>query len=79
VMQMQPKPTWVVDVCLNEFHPKGVNPHFKDVFNLFWRHGYEARTADKNNKLIQPSDVERWVSSGICDSGTINYKFNPFR
>lgn len=75
VMQMQPKPTWVVEVCLNEFHPKGVNPHFKDVFNLFWRHGYEARTADKNNKLIQPTDVERWVSSGICDSGTINYKF----
>lgn len=79
VMQMQPKPTWVLEVCLNQFHPKGVNPDFKDVFDLFWRHGYEARTADKNNKLIQPSDVERWVSLGICDSGTINYKFESLR
>lgn len=77
VMQMQPKPTWVLEVCLNEYHPDGVNPHFQDVFSLFWRNGYEVRTADKSNKLIEPADVERWVRSGSCDSGTINYKFVP--
>ena len=77
VIQMHPKPTWVLEVCLNEYHPDGVNPHFQDVFNLFWRNGYEVRTADKNNKLIQPADVERWLSNGCCDSGTINYKFAP--
>lgn len=77
VIQMHPKPTWVLEVCLNEYHPDGVNPHFRDVFDLFWRNGYEVRTADKNNKLIQPADVERWLSNGCCDSGTINYKFAP--
>jgi FkbM family methyltransferase len=78
VMQMQPKPIWVLEVCLNEYHPNGMNPHYQDVFNLFWRYGYEARTADRHNKLIQPVDVARWVECGHCDSGTINYKFLPF-
>jgi len=77
VMQMYPKPTWVVEVCLDNFHPDGINTNFMDVFNLFWQYGYEVRTADKNNKLVQPTDVERWVKDGKCDSGTINYKFIP--
>ncbi len=77
VMQMYPKPTWVVEVCLDNFHPDGINSNFMDVFNLFWQNGYEVRTANKNNKLVQPADVERWVKDGRCDSGTINYKFTP--
>lgn len=77
VMQMQPKPIWVLEVCLNEYHPEGMNPHYQDVFNLFWRYGYEVRTADTHSKLIQPVDVARWVECGYCDSGTINYKFIP--
>jgi len=77
VMDMQPKPTWVVEICLNEYHPEGVNPNFQDIFNLFWQHGYEARTADKNDRIIQYADVEHWVKNGSCESGTINYKFTP--
>lgn len=77
VMDMQPKPTWVVEICLNEYHPDGVNSHFQDTFNLFWQHGYEVRTADRKNKLIQPADVETWLRCGRCESGTINYKFAP--
>lgn len=75
VMCMQPKPTWIVEICLNEFHPDGMNPNFQDTFNLFWQYGYEARTADQNNQLIQRADVDRWVKDGRCGSGTINYKF----
>lgn len=75
VMRMQPKPTWIVEICLNEFHPDGMNPNFQDTFNLFWQYGYEARTADTSNRLIQRADVDRWVKNGRCDSGTINYKF----
>lgn len=74
-MDMQPKPTWVVEICLNEYHPEGMNPNFQDTFKLFYQHGYEARTADTNNKLIQLVDVERWVKNKRCESGTINYKF----
>lgn len=75
VMSMQPKPTWMVEICFNEFHPDGMNPNFQDTFNLFWRYGYEARTADQRNQLIQRADVDRWAKNGRCDSGTINYKF----
>jgi len=75
VMCMQPKPIWIVEICLNEFHPHGMNPDFYNTFNLFWHHGYEAHTADQRNQLIQRDDVDRWVKTGICDSGTINYKF----
>jgi FkbM family methyltransferase len=75
LLQRKPKPIWVVEITFNEYHPSGLNPHFLDIFDLFWQNGYEARTADINNKLIRPLDVEGWVRSGKCDSGTINYKF----
>ena len=77
VMRMQPKPIWIVEICLNEYHPDGINPNFQNTFNLFWKYGYEARTADQNNKLIQCADVDRWTKKGSCDFGTSNYKFVP--
>jgi len=77
VMGMRPKPTWMVEICLNEYHPAGMNPHFLDTFDLLWQLGYEARTADQRNKLIERADVERWLQCGRCDSGVINYKFIP--
>jgi len=76
-MRLTPKPTWVIEICLNEYHPDGVNPNFKNTFDLFWQNGYEVRTADKNNKLVRPEDVDAWVKLKRCDSGTINYKFTP--
>lgn len=76
-MELNPKPTWVIEICLNEYHPNGINPNFHDTFNLFWQHGYEVRTADSANKLIRSEDVDRWIQSGRCDSGTINYKLVP--
>jgi FkbM family methyltransferase len=77
VMDARPKPIWMVEICLNEYHPDGINPHFLDTFNLLWQRGYEAHTADQRNKLIQRADVERWLKCGRCDSGVINYKFVP--
>ena len=77
IMQMQPKPIWIIEICLNEYHPDGMNPDFQDIFNLFWRRGYEVYTANQEKKSIQRADVERWAKSGNCDSGTINYLFVP--
>lgn len=76
-MKLNPKPTWVVEICLNEYHPDGMNPNYENTFNLFWENGYEVRTADHNNKLITKADVQSWVKLGKCGSGTINYKFSP--
>ncbi len=75
-MNLNPKPTWIIEICLNEYHPDGINPNFESTFDLFWRYGYEVRTADVHETLIQPTDVSRWVKNKRSDSGTINYKFS---
>lgn len=77
VAAMNPKPSWVIEVCLNEYHPTGLNPNYEKTFAYFWNLGYEVRTADQHQKLIMPNDVKRWVDTGRCDSGTINYIFTP--
>lgn len=76
-LTMTPKPTWLIEICLNEFYPTGLNPNYLSTFELFWQHGYEIRTADQYKRLIQPSDIQRWVKAGSCDSGVINYVFIP--
>ncbi|MBU3547848.1 FkbM family methyltransferase [Polynucleobacter sp. P1-05-14] len=79
VAAMNPKPTWVIEICLNEYHPTGLNPNYEKTFTYFWNLGYEARTADKHKTVITPNDVTRWVNKGHCDSGTINYIFSQSR
>ncbi len=76
-MKMTPRPTWLIEICLNEFHPSGLNPNYASTFEMFWQHGYEARTADGQNRLIQSEDIKRWIQAGRCDSGAINYVFTP--
>jgi FkbM family methyltransferase len=76
-LSLDPKPTWVIEICLNEYHPDGLNPHFRQTFDLFWERGYEVRTADRHDRLVQVGDVDEWVRNKRCDSGTINYRFVP--
>jgi len=71
----QPSPTWLLEVCLTEHHPGGRNPDFAAVFETFWRHGYEARTADTEHRLVGPEDVARWIAAGARDFGWINFLF----
>lgn len=74
-LSMSPPPVWLVEICLTEHHPGGNHPHFSDVFNIFWSHGYEASVADGNRRCVSPSDVERWVRNRKKDFGFINYIF----
>ena len=74
-MASHPKPTWVLEICYNEYHPEGVNPDYQKIFNLFWENGYECHTADSENKLITQEDVKEWIKNRVCKSGTINYIF----
>jgi FkbM family methyltransferase len=53
-----PSPVWVVEICLTEHHPNGLNPHFYDTFDAFWSYGYNAYMVGENNKLLLPSDIE---------------------
>lgn len=77
ILRMSPQPAWLVEVCLNEYHPSGMNPNYAATFNLFWENGYEARTADAAKRLITPGDISRFIELGRCESGVINYLFEP--
>jgi FkbM family methyltransferase len=71
-----PRLTWMVEICLEEYHPSGRNPHFRETFEWFWKRGYDARTANAARERVLPEDVERWWKAGKSGSGTINYLFS---
>lgn len=75
LMARSPRPAWVVEVCLTENHPAGVNPHFAEVFRLFRDSGYEARAIGALDRVVSSADVARWVASGQRDYGSITYLF----
>ena len=67
---------WMMEVCLDEHHPDGVNPDFVRVFDVFWRHGYRARTVDGGGtRPVERADVERWAARRSRDFGSANYVF----
>lgn len=70
-----PRPMWLLEVCLEEFHPDGANPDFAAIFRLFWDHGYQAFTATRTPRPVSPADVDRWVAAKQASSGTFNYVF----
>jgi len=70
-----PRPIWLVEICLHEYHPDNANPNYLHTFELFWNGGYQAYTAAQEPKLVTPDDVNRWVTEGHCDSGVFNYVF----
>jgi len=75
VLSMKPKPVWLVEIVLTEAIPGGINKQFQETFEMFWRHGYKARVADGDRRLVRAEDVERWVRMGSRDFGSYNYLF----
>lgn len=75
VLKSRPAPVWMVEICLDDFHPSGLNPDYLATFELFWAHGYRAWTADGRNAPVLRGEVLRWAARGRSDSGTINYMF----
>ncbi len=69
------KPIWLLEICLEEFHPEGTNPDFEHIFQLFWEHGYQAFTATTDPRLVSRVDVDEWVAKRHASSETFNYVF----
>lgn len=74
-LRLEPKPVWLLEICLEEFHPEGRNPDFHNIFKLFWEFGYQAFTATERPKPVTPGEVAIWVEKGHAESGTFNYVF----
>jgi FkbM family methyltransferase len=74
-LRMSPRPTWIVEICLNEHFPGGQNDKFYETFETFSRLGYKARIADGNQRVVEQADVLRWARQGHVDFGSHNYLF----
>lgn len=70
-----PAPLWLLEHGFHENFGGKINPHFKDLFNIFWGNGYECRTADSEKKLVTGENVDRWIASNHRDFGSLNYLF----
>ena len=71
-----PKPVWLLEHGFRENFDGKINPHFRDVFEIFWREHYICRTMDRERKLVRPQDVDRWLNNGVRDYGYLNYVFS---
>ena len=68
-------PVWLVEIGFKENFNDLINPDFSKIFDLFWSHGYVVKTADFQERLIEPADIERWLHKGVRDFGVVNYLF----
>lgn len=71
----QPAPAWLVEVCLQEFHPDGANPDFLQVFQLFRDHGYVAYAVTENLRPVSYDEIECWWRDRRSGIATFNYLF----
>lgn len=69
------KPLWIMEICLDEFHPDGQNPDFSDIFQLFWSYGYTAYLVGKHLRKLEKSEILEWAKRGKSDTKSFNYLF----
>ncbi len=74
-LTQSPAPVWIVEILLQENQPSGFNQNYVRTFEIFWEHGYQSWTANREHVAIAPADVERWVRQQRCESKCINYLF----
>jgi FkbM family methyltransferase len=74
-LDRRPAPVWLVEVCFSENFPGGVNPHFREVFERFWRAGYTASSLEARRD-VRPEDVDRWIANGRRDFGYVSFVFD---
>ncbi len=58
VLQNDPKPIWLIEIVTTQHQPNGiVNPNLTSTFELMFKAGYKAVTADSNMKEVSLEDV----------------------
>jgi len=73
IINASPKPVWLIEVCLTEYHPDGGNKHYEDTFKLFFEAGYRVFSADSRQVEVTCEDVKRWQAENKTPIGTFNY------
>lgn len=74
-LAMTPTPKWLIEICLTENHPDGLNPDYVKVFKVLWEHGYSASSVEAGMRPVTLSDVERWFANRKRDFGYVSFFF----
>jgi FkbM family methyltransferase len=69
------KPIWLLEVCLEEFHPSGFNPDYQKIFDLFFERGYSVYTATEPPVRVDRQSISNWVKQKSNRRSTFNYVF----
>ena len=77
ILRAEPRPTWLIEICLGEFHPQGANPDYEATFARFFDAGYRVTTADRRRLAVTRDDVAGWARAGHCPLGVFNYLVQP--
>jgi len=70
-----PAPVWLLEHGFTENFAGKINPHFQELFELFWQQRYVCFTADNERRRVMRGDVSRWLAQGVRDFGYLNYMF----
>jgi FkbM family methyltransferase len=77
-LKLSPKPIWMVEISVSEHQPRNlkINPHLLSTFQMFWDNGYEARTANREGRLITRQEIEKIAKSETNTLDTHNFIFS---
>ena len=77
LLEMNPKPVWLVEVSIDEHLPNGtkINPNLLSVFDKFWSRGYEVITADSELRKVEKNEILEIVRTQINTLKTHNFVF----
>lgn len=71
-----PRPAWMIEIMLRDpLIPEGVNPKFRDTFDLFWDADYQCKTLDGYRSAVSKDHISKWVSIGQVERGVGSFLF----
>lgn len=74
-LQRNPPPIWLMEHGLTENFGGAMNPFFLSLFEVFWENKYKAYSIESEMKLVERTDVERWIRNAKRDFGDVNFVF----
>ncbi|BEI39329.1 hypothetical protein PHIN8_12730 [Polynucleobacter sp. HIN8] len=77
LLDMNPKPIWLVEISGGEHQPRGtkINPHIMETFEKFWQRGYVAITADNQLRKISREEILKIIELQVDSFETHNFLF----
>ncbi len=77
IIDMEPKPIWMMEISFTEHQPEGmnINPNILSTFQIFWDSDYEAYTADKQCRIVHSDEIEKIIKTGVDTLHTHNFLF----